>query len=67
MVVGKLRHLRNGVGTSDFRPSSQQGAVGVILNEILMNARAELEELLDDDLDRFNQMLRDRGLNPLIS
>ena len=67
MVVGKLRHLRNGVGTSDFRPSSQQGAVGVILNEILMNARAELDELLDDDLDRFNHMLRDRGLNPLIS
>jgi photosystem II stability/assembly factor-like uncharacterized protein len=66
-VVGKLRHLSNGVGTADFRPTDQHGEVHVILRNILMDARADLDALLAGDVAAFNQLLRDRGLNPLIS
>jgi hypothetical protein len=66
-VVGKLRHLSNGVGTADFRPTDQQREVHVLLREILMDARANLDALLAGDVAAFNQLLRDRGLNPLIS
>ena len=66
-VMGKLRHLAGGVGTADFAPTDQQREVHVILREILMNARTELEALLSGEVTDFNQLLRDRGLNPLIS
>jgi photosystem II stability/assembly factor-like uncharacterized protein len=66
-VMGKLRHLAGGVGTADFAPTDQQREVHVILREILMNARTELDALLSGEVTDFNQLLRDRGLNPLIS
>lgn len=66
-VAGKLRHLAGGVASADFRPTDQHAEVQVLLREILMNARADLDALLETDLAAFNQLLRDRGLNPLIS
>lgn len=66
-VIERLGHLAGGVGTSDFRPTDQQGQVNVILLEVLTNAEAALKDLTDDELAAFNRMLRERGLNPLIS
>ena len=66
-VVGKLRHLANGVSSADFRPTDQHGEVHILLRDILMSAREDLSALLERDLAAFNQLLRDRGLNPLIS
>ena len=66
-VVGKLRHLANGVSSADFRPTDQHGEVHILLRNILMSARDDLGALLETDLAAFNQLLRDRGLNPLIS
>ena len=66
-VAGKLRHLANGVSSADFRPTDQHGEVQVLLRSVLMNARADLDALLETDLAALNQLLRDRGLNPLIS
>ena len=66
-VLGKLRHLAGGVGTADFQPTDQHREVQVLLREILMDARADLDALLAGDVAAFNQLLRDRGLNPLIS
>jgi hypothetical protein len=66
-VLGKLRHLSGGVGTADFRPTDQQREVQVLLRETLMDARARLDALLSEDVAEFNRLLRDRGLNPLIS
>ena len=66
-VVGKLRGLAGGIATADFRPADQHREVQRILRDVLMNARADLDELLEGDLMEFNQLLRDRGLNPLIS
>ena len=65
--MGKLRHLANGVSSADFRPTDQHGEVHILLRDILMSAREDLSALLERDLAAFNQLLRDRGLNPLIS
>jgi photosystem II stability/assembly factor-like uncharacterized protein len=66
-IVGKLRHLANGVSSADFRPTDQHGEVHIMLRDTLMSAREALDALLESDLADFNQLLRDRGLNPLIS
>ena len=66
-VLGKLRHLSNSVNSADFSPTDQQGEVHLVLREILMNARAALDDLVEDDLANFNRVLTERGLNPLIS
>jgi hypothetical protein len=66
-LIERLGHLANGVGTADFRPTDQQGQVNAVLLEVLTNAEAALKDLTDDELATFNRMLRDRGLNPLIS
>jgi len=62
-----LRHLSGGVGTADFNPTDQHGEVHILLRAILTDARANLDAVLAGDLAAFNQLLRDRGLNPLIS
>ena len=66
-ILGKLRHLANGVGTADFRPTDQHGQVHTLLRDALVNARTDLDLLLETRLADFNQLLRERGLNPLIS
>jgi len=66
-VLGRLRHLSNSVNSADFAPTDQQGEVNGLLRAILTDARADLEEVLADDLAAFNRLLAERGLNPLIS
>lgn len=66
-IAGKLRHLAGGVGTADFRPTDQHGEVHVLLRNTLMEARDALDELIQNELAAFNRLLRERGLNPLIS
>ena len=66
-VLGKLRHLSNSVNSADFSPTDQHGEVHLVLREILMNARAQLDDLVEDGLANFNRILAERGLNPLIS
>lgn len=66
-VRGKLNHLANGVSVADFAPTDQQGEVHVLLRDILIRARADLDELVESDLAAFNRLLAERGLNPLIS
>lgn len=66
-IDSKLRHLSNGVGTADFRPTDQQREVHALLRSMLTEARARLDEVVAGELAEFNQLLRSRGLNPLIS
>jgi hypothetical protein len=47
---------------ADFRPTDQAGEVQVILQERLALIVDALEAVLDDDLDRFNQMIQSLGL-----
>ena len=66
-IVEKLSRLTGGMGVADFAPTDQQGEVAVMLRDQLVRVRADLDDLLDDELTAFNQLLRARGLNPLIS
>jgi hypothetical protein len=66
-VVGRLGHLAGGVGTGDYPPTDQQGEVHVILKERIRDARAALKTVLQDELTRFNELLRQHNLAPLIS
>ena len=67
MALLRLGHLAGGVGTADFRPTDQHGQVNAILLEVLVTSEEALDDLLNGDLAAFNRMLRERGLNPLIS
>jgi hypothetical protein len=66
-LVGRLRYLAGAVATADFRPTDQQGEVHMVLRERLEQHRLVVERLLGEDLPRFNQMLRQRNLSPVIT
>lgn len=66
-LLEKLGHLSGGVTSADFGPTDQQADVNGVLLEILTTSEEALQALIDGDLMRFNQLLRERGLNPLIS
>jgi len=66
-LVGRLRYLAGTVATNDFRPTDQQGEVHTVLRERLRQHRLVVERLLDEDLLRFNQMLQQRNLSPVIT
>ncbi|MDH5588916.1 MAG: sialidase [Gemmatimonadota bacterium] len=66
-AVEQLSHLANGVGTADFGPSDQQGEVRTLIRTRIDAARGQLDAFIADELARFNRLLREQGLNPLIS
>ncbi len=66
-LVGRLRYLAGAVATADFRPTDQQGEVHMVLHERLEQHRLVVERLLGEDLPRFNQMLQQRNLSPVIT
>ena len=66
-LVGKLGHLAQVTGVGDFRPTDQAVEVQVLLRSMLIDARAELDAFISSELAEFNNTLRERGLNPLIS
>ena len=67
MLVGGLGHLANGVAVGDFPPTDQEREVHRLLKERLERYRGELDEVLRTDLERFNGMLRERELAPVIA
>ena len=66
-LVGRLRYLAGTVATNDFRPTDQQGEVHMVLRERLEQHRLVVERLLGEDLPRFNQMLQQQNLSPVIT
>ena len=58
----KLVYLIGDVGSTDNAPTASQREVGGVLRQRARDARAELDRLIQSDLDRFNRMLRDKGL-----
>jgi photosystem II stability/assembly factor-like uncharacterized protein len=61
-LMERLGYLFTTVSVADFRPTDQAGEVHVILQERLALIVDALEAVLDDDLDRFNQMIQSLGL-----
>jgi hypothetical protein len=64
-LAGQIGYVAGGIASSDFAPTTQQRDVQTDLARRVREARAELDRLLDQDLARFNAVLRGRGLKPI--
>ena len=60
MIVGRLRYLQGVVEVADFPPPDQHREVAGILREQLEEVEQALDAVLRDDLERYNQLLRER-------
>ncbi|MCA1601794.1 MAG: sialidase, partial [Acidobacteria bacterium] len=65
-LLTKINYLANGLGGSDFGPTTQQREVHSLFKQQITSLRARLDELLGRDLDAFNKLLRDRGIHNVI-
>ena len=61
-IAGKLDHLEGSVAVADYPPTDQHRAVHELLRRKLKRAGQELNQILDQDLDRFNRLLRKHKL-----
>jgi photosystem II stability/assembly factor-like uncharacterized protein len=59
----KLLYLINDIGSSDNAPTASQREVGGVLRARARATRDELNQLIQGELDRFNRMLRDKGMS----
>jgi hypothetical protein len=65
-LISKINYLVSGLAGGDFPPTNQQREVKAILEEQLATHRRRLDEILSKDLDAFNKLLRDRGIQNVI-
>jgi photosystem II stability/assembly factor-like uncharacterized protein len=66
-LISKISYLANGVASGDFQPTVQQREVAAMFQEQLATHRRRLDEILSRDLDAFNKLLRDRGVQNVIA
>jgi photosystem II stability/assembly factor-like uncharacterized protein len=64
-AAGQISWLANGIGASDFTPTSQQREVQTILARNVRDTRAALDRLLQRDLASFNGTLKAKGLKTI--
>jgi hypothetical protein len=65
-LISKLSYLANGIAGGDFQPTAQQREVKTMFETQLAAHRRRLDEILNQDLDAFNKLLRDRGVGNVI-
>ena len=65
-LLSKINYLANGIGGADFPPTTQHREVKAMFEEQLATHRRRLDEILSKDLDAFNKLLRDRGIQNVI-
>ncbi|MDP2959354.1 MAG: hypothetical protein Q8N53_23245 [Longimicrobiales bacterium] len=66
-LFAKLTSLAGYISGNDQRPTDQAGAVRDLYREQLRAVLARWGELAQGDVARFNRMLADRGLPPVVS
>jgi hypothetical protein len=66
-LISKINYLANGLGSGDFPPTSQHREVYALLKAQLTLHRNKLDEVTVKDLDAFNKLLRERGIQNVIS
>lgn len=65
-LLTKINYLANGLAGSDFGPTTQQKDVHALFKQQLANHKARLNELVTKDLNAFNKLLRDRGIQNIV-
>jgi photosystem II stability/assembly factor-like uncharacterized protein len=63
----KLVYLINDIGSTDNGPTASQREVGGVLKQRARAARDELDRIIQSDLDRFNRMLREKGMGGIFA
>jgi hypothetical protein len=66
-LISKLNYLANGVGGSDFAPTTQQQEVYVTFRTQLADLRRRLDAVIGTDLGNFNRMLREKNVGNVIA
>lgn len=66
-LLSKINYLASGLAGSDFGPTSQQREVHTLFKQQLTGHKARLDELLSKDLEAFNRLLRERGIQNVIT
>jgi hypothetical protein len=61
-LLAKLNYLANGISSSDYRPTNQQGEVQALLNGQLREHLTALDGLISRDVSAFNELLRARNV-----
>jgi photosystem II stability/assembly factor-like uncharacterized protein len=64
-INNKLAALLNGVADGDFPPTEQSRQVFDRLQGLLQEEMVRLQLIIDQDLARLNQLLRENGLDPI--
>ncbi|HXM33990.1 MAG TPA: hypothetical protein VN920_02270, partial [Pyrinomonadaceae bacterium] len=65
-LISKIGYLAGGLN-ADFSPTTQQLEVQAMFKTQLADHRKRLDEIISADLDAFNKLLRDHGLQNVIS
>ncbi len=65
-INNKLAALMNGVSRGDFPPSEQSRQVFERLEGLLQEETVRLQLIIDQDLARLNELLREEGLDPVL-
>ncbi len=65
-INNKLAALMNGVSRGDFPPSEQSRQVFERLDGLLQEEMVRIQLIIDQDLARLNELLREEGLDPVL-
>jgi len=66
-LISKLSYLANGVGSSDFGPTTQQQEVYGTFKSQLTDLRRRLDAVIGTDLSSFNRLLREKNIGNVIA
>jgi hypothetical protein len=61
----QLNYLAGGISASDFTPTTQQREVDQVLAKQVRDTKASLQALIQNDLAKFNALLRSKGLKTI--
>jgi hypothetical protein len=65
-INNKLAALLNGVSRGDFPPTAQSRQVFDRLDGLLQEEMVRLQLIIDQDISRLNELLREEGLDPIL-
>jgi hypothetical protein len=64
-IGAQLNYLAGGIAASDFAPANQQQQVAQVLAKQVRDTRTALQSLINNDLSKFNALLRSKGLKTI--
>jgi hypothetical protein len=65
-LISKLTYLANGLASSDFAPTGQQGEVQVMFESQVSREIKLLQDVVKYDLENFNRMLREKNIGNVV-